>query len=89
MSTAALNNLLEYLYGTLTPSNMRCVAQHLAARADQVEAPLKPYTVEELNARIDKAEEEFAAGLGVSHEESMRRMRENFAKKKQETTEEA
>ena len=26
MSTATLSNLLEYLYGTLSPSNMRWVA---------------------------------------------------------------
>ena len=45
---------------------------------------LKPYTMEELNARIDKAEREIAAGLGTPHEEVMRRSREKLARKKQE-----
>ena len=39
MSTATLNNLIEYLYGTLSPDNMRWVAKHLIERAEQVEEP--------------------------------------------------
>ena len=34
MSTTALQGLLEYLYGTLTPSNMRWVADHLIEHAE-------------------------------------------------------
>ena len=49
-----------------------------------VKEPLKPYTMEELHARIDKAEREIAAGLGTPHEEVMRRSREKLARKKQE-----
>ena len=49
MSTTALQGLLEYLYGTLTPNNMRWVASHLIDHADQVDAPeLKRYTKEEM-----------------------------------------
>ena len=48
------------------------------------EESLKPYTIEELHARIDQAEREIAAGLGTPHEEVMRRSREKIAKKKQE-----
>ena len=33
MSTAALSGLLEYLYGTLTASNMRWVGEHLIEQA--------------------------------------------------------
>lgn len=84
MSTATLNNLLEYLYGTLTPDNMRWVGRHLIEHADKEDSSLKPYTIEELHARIDKAEREIAAGLGTSHEEVMRRCREKIALKKQE-----
>ena len=29
MSETTLSSLLEYLYGTLTPSNMRWMAKHL------------------------------------------------------------
>jgi hypothetical protein len=39
MSTEALQGLLEYLYGTLTPKNMRWVGEHLVERANQAEQP--------------------------------------------------
>ena len=83
MSTSTLNNLLEYLYGTLTPDNMRWVGKHLIEYADKDEN-LKPFTMEEIHARIDKAEREIAAGLGTPHEEVMRRSREKLARKRQE-----
>ena len=71
MSTATLNNLIEYLYGTLSPDNMRWVAKHLIERADQVEEPpLRPYTMDEINAMLDAAEANFAAGLGIPDEEA-------------------
>ncbi|MBR1549413.1 MAG: hypothetical protein IJ634_02125 [Bacteroidales bacterium] len=79
MSTSVLNNLLEYLYGTLTPNNMRWVANHLMEHADQMEeAPLKPYTMEEINAMLDKAEKDFDAGLGIPDEEVWREIDEMF-----------
>ena len=37
MSTAALTGLLEYLYGTLSASNMRWVADHLIEQASEKE----------------------------------------------------
>ena len=70
MSTATLNSLLEYLYGTLSTSNMRWVARHLVERAEQQESQqLKPYSMEELNARIDRAEADFTAGRYRTHDE--------------------
>ena len=79
MSTATVNNLLEYLYGTLTPDNMRWVGKHLIEHADKEET-LKPYTIEEIHARIDQAEREIAAGLGRPHEEVMREWEEELAR---------
>ena len=78
-----MNNLLEYLYGTLSADNMRWVGEHLIEHA-KMEEPLKPYTMEEINAMLDEAEADFAAGKGIPHEESMRRWREKIALKKQE-----
>ena len=70
MSTTALQGLLDYLYGTLTPSNMRWVGEHLVMQADKVENPdLKPYTMDEINAMLDEAEAEIAAGKGIPDEE--------------------
>jgi len=81
MSTTALQGLLDYLYGTLSPSNMRWVAEHLVMQAEKVENPdLKPYTMEEINAMLDEAEAEIAAGKGIPHEESMRRWKERIAR---------
>ncbi len=44
------------------------------------ETELKPYTMEEINARIDQAEWESAAGLGVDTEEMLREMDEELAR---------
>lgn len=47
---------------------------------EQVEEDLTPYTMEELNARIDEAEAEIDAGVpGISHDEMMHRMRKMIA----------
>lgn len=43
------------------------------------ENSLKPYTMEEINARIDQAERESAAGLGQDSEEMFRELEEEFA----------
>ena len=52
------------------------------ARVTKEEAKdnLAPYTMEELNARIDEAEAEIDAGVpGISHEELMLKMRKKIA----------
>ena len=65
MSSTALNGLLEYLYGTLSADNMCWVATHLMEQADKIKgAELRPYTMDEINDRLDKAEQDFDAGLG-------------------------
>ena len=80
MSTTALEGLLSYLYGTLSPSNMRWVGEHLIeyAKKEQDEQ-LRPFTMEELNARIDQAEAEIAAGLGIPDEEAWDDLEEEVA----------
>ena len=40
---------------------------------------LAPYTMDELNARIDEAEAEFAAGKGVPAEAAHQRMKQFIA----------
>ena len=60
MSTAALTGLLEYLYGTLSASNMRWVADHLIEQASKKEKEqahdLTPYTMQEIDDMLDEAE---------------------------------
>ena len=85
MSTTALTGLLEYLYGTLSTSDMRWVAEQLADHAKQQEEhPLKRYTMEEINAMLDEAEAEAAAGGGISHEEAMREWEEEIEREERE-----
>ena len=62
MSTATLTNLLEYLYETLSPNNMRWVGEHLIEHANKKEEPIKRYTMEDLNAMLDEAEADITAG---------------------------
>ena len=44
---------------------------------------LTPYTIEELNARIDRAEEESAAGLGQDFDEFLDELEEEFAREEE------
>lgn len=47
---------------------------------EQVKEDLTPYTMEELNARIDEAEAEIDTGVpGISHEELMLKMKRKIA----------
>ena len=47
--------------------------------ADDEEYSLRPFTMEELNARIDQAEAEIAAGFGIPDEEAWDDLEEEFA----------
>ena len=70
MSTATLENLRDYLYGTLTPDNMYWLAEELMEQAKKEKEQLRPYTKVEINAMLDQAEADFAAGLGRPDEEA-------------------
>ena len=85
MSTATLSSLLDYLYGTLSPTNMRWVGEQLIEHAnkDSEDFPLKRYTKEEINAMLDRAEANFAAGLGIDDEEAWDELDEEIAHEKE------
>ena len=52
------------------------------AQNEEIESEqLKPYTMEEINAMLDAAEADIAAGRTIPHEESMRQARERIARK--------
>lgn len=82
MSTATLNNLLEYLYGTLTPDNMRWVGKHLIEHADKEET-LKPYTIEEIHAMIAESEADITAGRVIDDDDLWREYDEERAREKE------
>ena len=79
MNTTALQGLLDYLYGTLTPKDMCWVADHLIEHAQRSTEPVKRLTMEEVNAMLDEAEADIAAGRVIPHEEVMRRWQEEIA----------
>ena len=70
MSTTALEGLLSYLYGTLSPSNMRWVGEHLIEYAKKEEDEhLRPFTMDEIDDMLDEAEAAFEAGDYLTNEE--------------------
>lgn len=82
MSTATLSSLLEYLYGTLSPSNMRWVGEHLieqAQKEEQREEALTPYTREELLERAEEGRRQIAMGNYCTMEELLQELDEDFA----------
>jgi len=82
MSETTLTSLLEYLYGALTPSNRRWLAEHLIQLTDS-EENLKPYTIEELHQMVAEGEQEFAEGKWQDSEDMFRELEEEFANKPQ------
>ena len=68
---------------------MRWVGEHLIEHANKGDDgfPLKRYTKEEINAMLDEAEAEIAAGIGTPHEEVMREWDEEIVRMEQEELE--
>ncbi len=69
MSTATLNNLLEYLYATLTPNNQKWLGEHLIEHAKLEEDPMRPYTKEELLQMAETGRKQIADGFCYTTEE--------------------
>ena len=80
MSTAILRSLLDYLYGTLSISNMRWVGEHLIEHAKKEEvAQLRPYTMQEIDNMLDEAEAAFEAGEYLTNDEVFDHHKETVA----------
>lgn len=76
MSTATLTSLLDYLTRALTTDNKRWLADHLYQQVWEKKMSV-PYTMEEINSRLDLAESESAAGLGQDSEEMFRELEDD------------
>jgi len=79
MSTATLNGLRDYLYDTLSPANLIWLGKQLTEYGYMQEKPQKPYTKEELKARIELSERQFAEGKYQDFDEAMDELEEEFA----------
>ena len=78
MSTVALQNVWNTILGyNLTTDNKRWLAEHLWQDVEREQA--KPYTIAELNARIDRAEASIAAGRTMSDAEANERINKYMA----------
>ena len=77
-----MTNLRDFLTGTLSPANMLWLSVQLAdyAKKKEEEYPLKRYTKAELNALLDEAEANIAAGNTIPGEEVWRELEEEFAR---------
>ena len=74
-----MNSLLDYLYGTLSPSNMKWVAEHLLEQAKYEEEHLKPYTVEELMERAEEGRRQIAMGNYIEMDDLLQELDRDFA----------
>ena len=83
MSTTALTGLLEYLYDTLTPSNLRWVGEQLINEANQQEHPMERYTMEEILDMVEKGRQQIDQGEWISHEDFMREWEEEIQREEQ------
>ena len=77
MSRVTLTNLRDYLYGTLTADDMMWLAEELKRYVCNAER-LKPYTIEELHARIAKSEQDFSEGRYLTSEELFSELDKEF-----------
>ncbi|MBQ7423167.1 MAG: hypothetical protein IJV19_00310 [Prevotella sp.] len=77
MSIATLEGLRDYLYSTLSPSNMLWLSNQLADFAKQIDGTShRPYTTEELHERIAKSERDIAEGNVYDFDEVLRDIEE-------------
>ena len=83
MCTQALTGLRDYLTATLSFDDMNWLAAELAEYASKEEHTLKRYTREELNAMLDVAEAEIAAGKVIDDENAWDELDEALAHEKE------
>ena len=84
MNTTSLSGLIDFLSGTLSPADMMFVGGKLLSNAkkQQMEAEyLRPYTMDDINAILDKAEQQAATGQYITNDELFRRWNEKLEQK--------
>lgn len=82
MSTATLNGLRDYLYDTLSPTNLIWLGTQLTEYGKlktKNETAAQPYTKEELLTRISESERQFTNGKWQDFDEAMDELEREFA----------
>ena len=79
--TVSIENLWMFIKSmSLSADNQRWLADRLIENSVEETSSERQYTMEELNRRIDKAEQSIANGRVISHTEVMNRMNEFIQK---------
>ena len=86
MSTETLSGLRDYLFSTLSRSNMLWLATQLKERAEK-EEELKPYTIEELHQMVEEGRKQIAEGHYFTSEEVFNDLFEEFGVDEREVEE--
>ena len=75
-----MTGLRDYLYSTLSTTDMMWLVEEMKDHLRSSEERLKPYTVEELHARIAQSERDIAEGRVYDFDDVMRELEEEFAR---------
>lgn len=87
MSITALTNLRDYLTTALSADDIMWLMDEMDDFLHNSDGSQVPYTMSEINAMLDEAEANFAAGRGIPHEEVMREWDEEISRMEQEERE--
>ena len=89
MSTIALNGLFEYITNSLSEEELIWLVTELNTVTSKSLRKLEPYSMEEINARIDESERQIAVGECSTTEEVFSRIRSKYEQKAAGQLEEA
>ena len=81
MSKDALNNLRDFLLITLQPNDLYWLGETLIEHSKSSSAQVEPYTMDEINAMMDEAEQQFANGAFHDDEEVFDRLYKKYGLK--------
>lgn len=86
MDNIAFNGLVTFLCGTLSTDDLKRLGDYLLQVVEMrdIDSVPCPYTKEELNAMIDRAEADIAAGRGTPSEEVFRELYEEIERDEKE-----
>ena len=83
MSTTALTKLFDLLTSTLSTSDMIWLINEMKEYVSDSETQPKPYTIEELRARIAQSERDSAEGRVYDFDDVMSEIEEEFAREEE------
>lgn len=83
MSITALTKLFDLLTSTLSTSDMMWLIKEMKEYVIESEAQTKPYTIDELRARIAQSERDSAEGRLYDFDDVMSEIEEEFAREEE------